>query len=162
MIKNNSSTDKASVINKILSGILIFASFVLVFLCRWVFTTWNGLRMDELIFQLKAPIEGTGDGIVMKGVVSSILPAVILTSLFFVFLYLIEKMSEGNRAAGEEDQGKLFLFGGRVMALLLIAGTLVFAGRRLELKDYIRNQMDESRFIEDNYVDPADVSIRFP
>ena len=105
MIKNNSSTDKASVINKILSGILIFASFVLVFLCRWVFTTWNGLRMDELIFQLKAPIEGTGDGIVMKGVVSSILPAVILTSLFFVFLYLIEKMSEGNRAAGEEDQG---------------------------------------------------------
>ena len=54
--------------------------------------------MDELIFQLKAPIEGTGDGIVMKGVVSSILPAVILTGLFFVFFFLAEKRTESGEA----------------------------------------------------------------
>ena len=159
---NNSNTDKASVINMILSGILIFASFVLVFLCRWVFTTWNGLRMDELIFQLKAPIEGTGDGIVLKGVVSSILPAVILTGLFFVLFYLAGKKAAGKNSAGIKDPGKRILFAGRIAALLLIAGTLVFAGRRLELGGYIKNQMDESRFIEDNYADPADVSISFP
>ena len=159
---NNSKTDKTLVINMILSGILIFASLVLVFLCKWVFTTWNGLRMDELIFQLKAPIEGTGDGIVMKGVVSSILPAVILTGLFFVFFYLIGKKTDGDSPDGEKDTEKLFLLIGRVAAFLLIAGTLVFAARRLELDDYIKNQMDESRFIEDNYTDPADVSLKFP
>ena len=47
------------------TGLLLLAGWILVFLARWVFSTWAGLRMDELIFQLKAPIEGTGDGIVM-------------------------------------------------------------------------------------------------
>lgn len=161
----------------VLSAVLIFTSFVLVFLCRWVFTTWSGLRMDELIFQLKAPIEGTGDGIVMKGVVSSILPAVILTGLFFVFFRLAERMpgggeqagsdpsgyeGNGKKGSGKKDPGKRILLAGRVMALILLAGALSFAYKRLDLGGYIRNQMDESRFIEDNYVDPADVAVRFP
>ena len=56
-------------------------AWVLVFLAVWVFSTWRGLRMDEIIFQLRAPLEGTGDGIIIKGVLSSILPASALTGL---------------------------------------------------------------------------------
>ena len=156
MNHNNSSNDRPSYINIILTGILVFASLVLVFLCRWVFTTWSGLRMDELIFQLKAPIEGTGDGIVMKGVVSSILPALILTGLFFVFF------SRSVKKQPDHEQGKLILFGGRILALLLIIGALSFSWKRLDLSSFLKNQMDESHFIEENYVDPADVEIRFP
>ena len=162
MSQNNSndSNDRPSYVNIILTGILVFAAFVLVFLCRWVFTTWSGLRMDELIFQLKAPIEGTGDGIVMKGVVSSILPAVLLTGLFFVCFSIAGKKGRGDSSGKGEE--KLVLFSGRVMALILAIGALSFAWKRLDFGSYLRNQTDESHFIEENYVDPADVEIRFP
>ena len=54
----------------ILAGLLLLAGWILVFLVRWVFSTWNGLQIEEMIFQLKAPLEGTGDGIILKGVLT--------------------------------------------------------------------------------------------
>ena len=134
----------------IAAGLLLLAGGILVFLARWVFSTWPGLRMDELIFQLKAPIEGTGDGIVMKGVLSSILPAAGLTALFFAILYF------------SKEKRSILLRWGAALGIILIVGSAAYAWKKLDLTSYVRNQMDESRFIEDNYVDPADVAITFP
>lgn len=134
------------------SVLLLLAGWILVFLARWVFTTWNGLKMDELIFQLKAPLEGTGDGIIMKGVVSSLLPAFILTALG-VAVY----MWAARRGAGEK-----VLFWSRILGIFLILGCAGFAWKRLDLGDYVRNQFNESTFIEENYVDPEKVDIEFP
>ena len=36
-----------------------------VFICRsviWVLTTWNDLTMEEIVFHLKMPMEGTNSG----------------------------------------------------------------------------------------------------
>ena len=143
--RNKSNTALA-----IAAGLLLLAGWILVFLARWVFSTWAGLRMDELIFQLKAPIEGTGDGIVLKGVLSSILPALGLTALFFAILYFAK------------EKRNALLGWGIVLGILLIAGSSSYAWKKLDLTSYVRNQMDESRFIEDNYADPADVTVRFP
>ena len=132
------------------TGLLLLAGWILVFLARWVFSTWAGLRMDELIFQLKAPIEGTGDGIVMKGVLSSLLPAFALTALYFA-IYCFAK-----------NRRKTLLQWGAALGILLIVGSAAFTWNKLDLTEYVRNQMDESRFIEDNYVDPSDVAIEFP
>ena len=134
----------------IAAGILLPAGLILVFLARWVFSTWAGLRMDELIFQLKAPIEGTGDGIVMKGVLSSLLPALGLTALFFAVVFFLR-----------EKRG-ILLRCGAALGVLLIIGAGSYAWKKLDMTGYVRNQLDESRFIEDNYVDPADVAITFP
>ena len=136
----------------IFTAVLVLGGWILVFLAKWVFDTWTGLRMDELIFQLKAPIEGTGDGIVIKGVLSSILPAAAMTALYFVLF----------RLALQRGKGKTALVLGRVLGVALIISAVMFAWKKLDLGNYIGNQMDESRFIEDNYVDPADVAISFP
>ena len=132
------------------AALLLLTGWILVFLARWVFSTWAGLRMDELIFQLKAPIEGTGDGIVMKGVLSSILPAAALTALFIAVLYFARNKRE------------IVIRWGIALGILLIVGSAGYAWKKLDLTSYVRNQMDESHFIEDNYVDPADVAIKFP
>ena len=136
----------------IITSLLLLAGWVLVFLARWVFTTWAGLRMDELIFQLKAPLEGTGDGIILKGVLNSTLPALALTGVFLIIYYF----------ASQKAHGKAVLICGGILSLLLIAGAASFAWKRLDLGSYVRNQMDDSSFIEDHYVDPADVNIKFP
>ena len=150
MENKNINKKRSDTVWIIAAGLLLPAGGILVFLARWVFSTWAGLRMDELIFQLKAPIEGTGDGIVMKGVLSSILPAVGLTALFFVILYF----ARGKRG--------ILLRCGAAAGLMLIIGSAAYAWNKLDLSDYVRNQMDESRFIEDNYVDPARVAVKFP
>ena len=110
----------------IITSLLLLAGWVLVFLARWVFTTWAGLRMDELIFQLKAPLEGTGDGIILKGVLSSTLPALELTGVFLVIYY----------CASKKDRGKPVLICGGILSLLLIVGAASFAWKRLELQLY--------------------------
>ena len=134
------------------TGALVLMGWILVFLACWVFTTWPGLRMDELIFQLKAPLEGTGDGLIMKGVLRSVVPALLMSAVCLI-LYLVGKR--------RESPAKI-LFWERILGLVLILGTLCFAWHKLQLGSYLKNQMEDSPFIEENYVDPADVAIRFP
>ena len=150
MKNKKTNRNKSNAALAIAAGLLLLAGWILVFLARWVFSTWAGLRMDELIFQLKAPIEGTGDGIVMKGVLSSLLPALGLTALFFAVVFFLR-----------EKRG-ILLRCGAALGVLLIIGAGSYAWKKLDMTGYVRNQLDESRFIEDNYVDPADVAITFP
>ena len=136
----------------ILAGLLLLAGWILVFLVRWVFSTWNGLQIEEMIFQLKAPLEGTGDGIILKGVLSSLLPALALTGLTaLIYAY----------AARRGNGGKVLLLSG-ILGAVLIAGAFGYAWNRLEMGEYVKNQLEDSSFIEDNYVDPKDVEIKFP
>lgn len=149
IIRNGNNKNKAALIA---TGILVLAGWILIFLAYWVFTTWPGLRMDEMIFQLKAPLEGTGDGLIMKGVLRSVIPALVMSAICLAAYIL------GTR----KGMGRRVLFWERILGLVLIFGTVCLAWSKLELGSYLRNQMEDSSFIEDNYVDPADVSIRFP
>ena len=54
--------------------VLMAVSAVLVFSEIWAFTTWAGLKMDEIIFHLNAPLEGTGGGMLEKYVTRCLLP----------------------------------------------------------------------------------------
>ena len=143
---------KKNMVSVILAGLLFFAGCTLVFLVRWVFATWNGLQIEEMIFQLKAPLEGTGDGIILKGVLSSLLPAAALTGLVcLIYFFALQK-----------GRGSKVLFWSGVLGLVLTAGAAGYAWNRLDMGGYVKNQLDDSTFIEDNYVDPEDVDIEFP
>ncbi len=152
MNRKNEKTGAIDILMIFIAFLLLLAGGILVFLAKWVFTTWNGLRMDEIIFQLKAPLEGTGDGIIMNGVLSSLIPALILTAAAAIVYMLAKKRGFGRTA--------LLCTG--LLGIVLITGAAGYAFKRLELKDFIKNQMDESTFIEDNYVDPASVTVTFP
>ena len=138
----------------VMIGVLIFtlAAWILAFLAIWVFTTWRGLRMDEIMFQLRAPLEGTGDGIIMKGVLSSVLPALLITAAVGAAYYWSQKRKKQN----------IVLACSTVLSVAVISASLSQTWKRLDLHNYFQNQADESTFIEDNYVDPAKVAITFP
>ncbi|MDO5456179.1 MAG: hypothetical protein Q4F25_04600, partial [Eubacteriales bacterium] len=131
-----------------LAGILITAVFlalagVLVFLARWAFITWPGLRMDEIIFQLRAPLEGTGDGLILKGVLNSILPAAAI--LLIYSLTLLGVRTDKRRAT--------VLLVSRILSAVMIIGALGTAYTRLDAGNFLKNQFDKSDFIEEHYVD---------
>ena len=147
-------SDKKIIHTAALTGALILtlAAWILAFLAIWVFMTWHGLRMDEIMFQLRAPLEGTGDGIIIRGVLSSVLPALLITAAVGAAYYFGQKRGKGN----------IVLACSTVISVAVIAASLSQTWKRLDLQEYFRNQADESTFIEDNYVDPAKVSVTFP
>ena len=67
-----------------LGMIVISATCVTVYnLAGWVLDTWGLLTIDEIIFHLTVPIEGTNTDIVWDGI-NTCLPLVILVVLFMI------------------------------------------------------------------------------
>ena len=67
-------------------GVLLFTSE------RWMRKTWPNLSMEELVYQLKAPIAGTSHDLLMSYVCSSaLIAAAALILLILVSIFLREK-----------------------------------------------------------------------
>ena len=81
--------------------------------------------MDEMMFQLRAPLEGTGDGIIIRGVLESVLPALLLTVLTGVLYYIERKRNTAYTNAHSADGSSL------MAAVLIVCTRLVPPGRDL-------------------------------
>lgn len=67
-------------------GVLLFTSE------RWMRKTWPNLSMEELVYQLKAPIAGTSHDLLMSYICSSaLIAAAALILLILVSIFLREK-----------------------------------------------------------------------
>lgn len=136
-----------------LSVLLVTLSAALFFTAIWAFTTWAGLKMDEIIFHLGAPLEGTGGGMILKYLTRCLLPALLIT--FVVFLMIVHTR-RAPKARG------LFVMRSFIGALVAMVITMSVVTVKLDLVHYMRDQMEDSSFIEDNYVDPKKTSLVFP
>ena len=137
----------------ILMIIISVIGWILYNLGNWVLETWGLLSIDEIIFHLKVPLEGTNSDVVMDGVRACLPMAVIV--LFVCIFFIIGIKSKRIHC---------------MIALLLIAviscGSAVKSAYRvydeLDVKEYLASQKKESHFIEQNYVDPRTTQITFP
>ena len=140
-------------IGMLFSILLVVSGVLLVALARWVFATWNGLKMDEVIYHINAPIEGTGGDMIASGIVNCVIPAG-LAGLFYTAALLMYRKRRRVR--------KYLVRLGAVCGALMIVLTMIFSWNRLDMGTYISNELNASSFIEDHYADPAKVSITFP
>ena len=49
------------ILGTILSIVMMVLATIICFSIQWMFDTWSNLTMDELMFHLTAPLEGTND-----------------------------------------------------------------------------------------------------
>ena len=134
----------------------VLVSTFSVLLCRavvWMFDTWQHLKIQELIYQLNAPAEGTNTDIITSFIKECIPPTVI--TLIIVLVVLI----------GLRNKKSWY----HTVAAVCFAVSVAFLGSylhmtwdRLEIKAYLENQTSTSSFIDDNYVDAKNVQITFP
>lgn len=130
--------------------VIVFLAILITSSIRWMFRTWTSLNMNELMFHLQSPVEGTDTGIIKSYIVSCLLVSVVLTAVL-VFLYIKIK----NR--------RRIVLGISLDCMICIAAvTIRYMWERLGITAYAKNQTTSSRFIEDNYVDPNSVSLTFP
>lgn len=139
-------------VGEILTVFLAGLSVLLALSVRWMFATWTNLSMDELVYHLTAPLDGTNTDMIWDYVRVCVVPTV----LVIFFLVLI-------RMAWRKKE-KVHLFRGiiNLAALVGIILVLVYTWVELGVGNYLKNRNTESNFIEEEYVDPMDVAVVFP
>ena len=137
----------------VLSTILALLASLLAFSAKWMFKTWTNLTMDELVYHLTAPLEGTNTDMIKDYCNECAVPAIlILGCILFVI------------AANRKHVGIL-----KKIAIVCFAGAVAVAGitvgvtwNGLDVTNYMKGQSTYSTFIDDNYIDPSSVNITFP
>ena len=139
-------------VSEILTVFIAGLSVLLALSVRWMFATWTNLSMDELVYHLTAPLDGTNTDMIWDYVRVCAVPTILV--IFFLILILI----------AWRKKEKVHLFRG-IINLVALVGIIVMLGytwTELGVGDYLKDQNTESKFIEDEYVDPTDVEVVFP
>ena len=137
----------------ILSMLFITLIILLSFSLKWMLKTWANLSIDELIYHLKAPLEGTNNEMIIDYLRECLLPTLIIAMIIACIISFLCK------------KGKKYwkvLIGTGVVALVFLMISIYYTGNRLNISNYILGQLDESEFIENYYVNPQEVNITFP
>ena len=140
-------------------GILVVTVFLAAFatlLCTgiiWMFRTWTNLTMEELVYHLTGPLEGTSTTVIWSFLRCCVVPSVLV---FVLLVVVFTKLRKRNRVVQAIEMGV-------VGFSLLFSGSLTqYAWQKLEISAFAQNQSTYSTFIDENYVDPRSVELQFP
>lgn len=139
----------------VISNILILTIVIFYTIKDFLIENFSDLSFAEIVFHLKVPMEGTSTDIVSEyfKAKSSILIITVLCLVAANICILKIKQLLLNRLT------YIFSFGCSMIAFLLIGGMCL---NQLGMVEYLKNQMESSKFIEDNYVKPDTVNVTFP
>ncbi len=145
------------VIVNVLISLLIIVLVLIPAAITWLLQTWARLSYSELLFHLKSTIDGTSSEMVIKPLVKYGIPALLII-LVCIIVVVKAKAWLGKK-------GNMLIAG--VLVVLLIADIVslsIFDSRTRILSDFFDSvtNNNQSTFIEDNYVDPKKVSMKFP
>lgn len=127
---------------------------LLFFSAQWVFRTWPNLKMDELMYQLTAPTEGTASDMYWAYFYQAGIPTIVCLIVFVILAITLSYASKQFR-----NKGKVALC---ICSAICIGLSLAETNTKLDATKYFENKGEGSTFIESNYVDPKDVSLTFP
>lgn len=150
--KDSSSHSGRRILCNILLTILVFFSVLISTSVHWGLSQFANLKMDEIVYELTAPLEGTGNGMVGDYLIKCLVPAVAAAVIFAVLVHILRNSSGITRIR------RAVLAAGLV--LLLVPS--VYFINKVKMVSYIRNQFSNSDFIKEHYADPSSVKISFP
>ena len=161
MMKNFKISKTSSIIIKrilVIAGTILAAllSVIAVLLCcsiHWMFSTWSNLTMDELMYHIKAPLDGTNQSMIWDYISACVTPTVLVIFLMVILFVAFRKKKKAYR---------IIMGGAVVVSLSLTIGFVTNAWNTLDIGNYAENQGTYSGFVDTYYVDPKSVEITFP
>lgn len=143
---------------------LVFC-FVLLFGPGWIRAIFGDVTMDEIVFHMMVPLVGSDTTpYVISGLVRILLPALILAFVLLIILkyrykYTIQldiKVREKEFTVNTPRHLKI------ILCVVLLFFSLSYFINKLDLFEYAKNSLSKSTFIEENYIEPNNASIKFP
>ncbi len=128
----------------------------------WLYDTFGHLSMDEIIFHLKVPMEGSNTDIIFtffkQCLWKVIVPTVIIS---FVLIYPMIKDIKIIKEIHTSERRRTTLTSLCISILILIVSVNKII-ETTDIKEYIENQTHDSNFIAKEYVRPEKAEIEFP
>ncbi len=149
---NQKKKPKKRIAVSILFTFLVTLGVLLSTSCHWALSQFADLNMEEIVYELSTPLEGTGNGMIENYLLHCALPAAVTLPVCILIAVFIRKKR----------------WFGRVAAVLILAGCAAIAApaavfwNSTNIGEYLSNINVSSDFIETNYVNPKDVTLTFP
>ena len=164
--------------DKLNNIVLIIIAFILVLFANsasWMRKNFGGMDIRAAVFQLNTPMTGTG-----HEMIEAYIYGCFVKTFFEVFLITVLLLVVRSILSYEALKWNITLFGHKKKVNIVwkksawkkrIAWTMVFLGLliwcyrsavEIGLFRYIEAQKNDNTYLENNFVDPRDVSIRFP
>lgn len=148
--------------------ILMLSTFLFAF-AIYIRENFNGQSLDEMLFYLVSGTEGTSSEVFISAILSSLLPLLIIFSIFIVPLLQIKKRKNivvvkiRNREFSFQVFPNRFIYKFRLpYAFLILLISLLTCYQILGVGNYRKALSDYSTFIDEHYVYPNDVALTFP
>lgn len=115
--------------------------------------TLGGMNMEEVIFHMTTPQDGTPPTTYLTFFgIGILLPALVI--------FITLSIPKWLKKAGMKQ--KLARIIGIILVIATVGGSLIYTEDNAGPLHFIRAQLIKSPFIEENYVDPATVDLKFP
>ncbi len=137
----------------ILLYILVLLLSFFITLTRWGIAQFGNINFDEILFQLRVPILSAETNIIKVFIVNAVLPAVVLSIIVFLVIIFIYKLLK------KKDVYRKIYVGILIIIAILIP---ILCLNKFDFFQYVEVQLTNSDFIENEYVNPDDVEIKFP
>ena len=149
--------------------VIVLLANLLLFLTIWLLDRYDRVSLEQLLYQLQTSVSGTNKSLASSAVLRIGLLGFLLTA-FDVALYLLlsgrveEKLKSWKLYHAYCNSRVCRFFSKRKLSLslaMLLFAVMVFV-INLDVFSYVGNRVTESDFIEEHYVDPKEVALKFP
>lgn len=157
---------KGKIIDRIaifLATIFCTLSYLFYFSCKWVMARFGNIKIDQIIYTITQPLEGTDESQIVSYVFGPLVSA-----LFFGLLTIMTYLLALNLLA-KITKNVNFQVHPAIRDIAVIAAALgiftagVFGGvSKIGYADVKAYFIDKSTIYEDDYVDPKSVELTFP
>ena len=168
-----------NIIKHVILFIILLFSFTLFFTVKWLYKTFGNLTLEEIVFQLKVPMEGANTDYYFnyaKNALPFILICTITTfaSLCYLFRKKTYKKPKAKRMKGSHsDPGtslvvyKKFRVDTKyllkmICTLIICIISMSYVVKKTDFIVYMQHQLSNSDIIENEYIYPKKTNIEFP
>ena len=151
--------------------LLNFTSILIFFTTFWIKDHSTFYNFEQILFHLKVQIIGSDNNIVTKFILYVLLASGIISffsTMLIYYAYGIKLSYEvllSNRTKFIKFEPFRFLASNKTkiaLSILMLFMSATFSSKTLQIDAYIKDNLDESQFIEVNYVNPNQTKLEFP
>lgn len=136
----------------IISIVLTGISALFCLSLAWTLEKFANLSMDKIVYELNAPLEGTGDGLVGNYIQSCVITTIIIVLIYICILFSI--------------RGKTY-FKCLLKVSIILSAVIIIASISIFIKvagvtRYFADQYSDTKLYEKDYINPNSVNLEFP
>ena len=161
--------DKRKRAGLITAGVLMLLACVIFFTTIWFLIKYDDIRLDQILYQIKAPADGTPVYYSSRAVGNVGAWSILLAGgLLLLYLFLsgrLKKLIDRSQRYQSYTLGKACAFFRKhhiALSAYLLAASFLFFVVELKAVPYLVTTSTPSDFIEENYVKPEQSLLTFP